>query len=402
MSPPLFKGDKYLKLFSMNAYPAVRIVYDFKHQASATKKGVVSIEIYYKGKRKRVNTGVRVFPSQWNNRHGVVKSIDAAELNQTIHSVLQNITDWINQLRLNRESFSFEKLERYLLTEKTEDDNFLKYVERKIDGRKDIRESTRRTQKKLVGSLKEFGKIMFFSEVTRERIREYDMWLHGRNYVQSTIHSYHKFLKIYINQAIDEGLIKHSPYTGIKIERGKSSLRKFLTEKELIAVMEAKIPTESLESIRDLFVFQCFTGIAYADLKLFDFSKVEERNGKYILHDTRWKSGEDFYIVLLSPAVNILKKYNFRLNVVSNQKYNLYLKVIATAAGIDHPITSHMARHTFAVYCLNHGVPIEILAKMMGHTDIKTTQLYAKITNMSVEAAFDHLENNLHPKITNL
>lgn len=386
----------------MNAYPAVRIVYDFKHQASATKKGVVSIEIYYKGKRKRVNTGVRVFPSQWNNRHGVVKSIDAAELNQTIHSVLQNITDWINQLRLNRESFSFEKLERYLLTEKTEDDNFLKYVERKIDGRKDIRESTRRTQKKLVGSLKEFGKIMFFSEVTRERIREYDMWLHGRNYVQSTIHSYHKFLKIYINQAIDEGLIKHSPYTGIKIERGKSSLRKFLTEKELIAVMEAKIPTESLESIRDLFVFQCFTGIAYADLKLFDFSKVEERNGKYILHDTRWKSGEDFYIVLLSPAVNILKKYNFRLNVVSNQKYNLYLKVIATAAGIDHPITSHMARHTFAVYCLNHGVSIEILAKMMGHTDIKTTQLYAKIANMSVEAAFDHLENNLHPKITNL
>lgn len=386
----------------MNAYPAVRIVYDFKHQASATKKGVVSIEIYYKGKRKRVNTGVRVFPSQWNNRHGVVKSIDAAELNLTIHTVLQNITDWINQLRLNRESFSFEKLERYLLTERTEDDNFLKYVERKIDGRKDIRESTRRTQRKLVGSLKEFGKIMFFSEVTRERIREYDMWLHGRNYVQSTIHSYHKFLKIYINQAIDEGLIKHSPYTGIKIERGKSSLRKFLTEKELIAVMEAKIPTESLESIRDLFVFQCFTGIAYADLKLFDFSKVEERNGKYILHDTRWKSGEDFYIVLLSPAVNILKKYNFRLNVVSNQKYNLYLKVIATAAGIDHPITSHMARHTFAVYCLNHGVSIEILAKMMGHTDIKTTQLYAKIANMSVEAAFDHLENNLHPKITNL
>lgn len=386
----------------MNSYPAVRIVYDFKHQASATKKGVVSIEIYYKGKRKRVNTGVRVFPSQWNNRHGVVKSIDAAELNLTIHTVLQNITDWINQLRLNRESFSFEKLERYLLTERTEDDNFLKYVERKIDGRKDIRESTRRTQRKLVGSLKEFGKIMFFSEVTRERIREYDMWLHGKNYVQATIHSYHKFLKIYINQAIDEGLIKHSPYTGIKIERGKSSLRKFLTEKELISVMETKLPTESLNSTRDLFVFQCFTGIAYVDLKLFDFSKVEERNGKYILHDTRWKSGEDFYIVLLSPAVKILKKYNFRLNVVSNQKYNLYLKVIATAAGIDHPITSHMARHTFAVYCLNHGVSIEILAKMMGHTDIKTTQLYAKIANMSVEAAFDHLENNLHPKITNL
>ena len=308
--PPLFKGDKSLKLYSMNSYPAVRIVYDFKHQASATKKGVVSIEIYYKGKRKRVNTGVRVFPSQWNNRHGVVKSIDAAELNLTIHTVLQNITDWINQLRLNRESFSFEKLERYLLTERTEDDNFLKYVERKIDGRKDIRESTRRTQRKLVGSLKEFGKIMFFSEVTRERIREYDMWLHGKNYVQATIHSYHKFLKIYINQAIDEGLIKHSPYTGIKIERGKSSLRKFLTEKELISVMETKLPTESLNSTRDLFVFQCFTSLYLEYYLGRTESPVLDEDGNQVFYTEGAMAGKPKYQIKHSR-----KKENLNLNI---------------------------------------------------------------------------------------
>ena len=103
--------------------------------------------------------------------------------------------------------------------------------------------------------------------------------------------------------------------------------------------------------------------------------------------------------MLLSPAVEILKKYDFKLNVLTNQKYNLYLKVIANAAGLGNSLTSHMARHTFAVYCLNHGVPIEILSKMMGHTDIRTTQLYAKVANKSVESAFELLENNLKGKV---
>lgn len=402
MSPQFEEVTHTETVSPMNKYPTIRIVYDFKRQASATRKGVVSIEVSYQRKRKRINTGVRIYPAQWSNLNGVIKAIDAEELNNTIHQVYQNVSDWINLLRNNRVSFSFDKLERFLANTRTKDENFIKYVERKIEIRKDIRESTRRSHKKLVNALKAFGKIVLFSEVTKENVKEFDMWLHGRVYVQLTIHSYHKVLKTYINMAIQEGLIMSYPYLGVKIERGKSKRRQFLSEKDLEAVMNADLPTKSLESVRDLFLFQCFTGIAYADLKLFDFSKVEERDGRYILRDTRWKSGEDFYIVLLSPAVNILKKYNFRLNVLSNQKYNLYLKVVATAAGIDHPITSHMARHTFAVYCLNHGVSIEILAKMMGHTDIKTTQLYAKIANMSVEAAFDHLENNLHPKITNL
>ena len=383
----------------MNKYPVIRIVYDYKRQASNTRKGVVSIEVAYDRKRKRINTGVKVYPSQWNNSYGVIKTLDAEELNNTIHQVYRNVSDWINQLRKNREIFSFEKLDRFLTSAQKGDENFIDYVERKIESRRDIRESTRRSHRKLVNALKDFGKIVLFSEVIKERIKEFDMWLHGRDYVQLTIHSYHKILKIYINQALDEGLIDNSPYLGIKIERGKSKRRKFLNEKELRAVMNAELPTASLENVRDLFVFQCFTGIAYADLKLFDFSKVEERDGRYILRDTRWKSGEDYYLVLLSPAVEILKKYDFKLNVLTNQKYNLYLKVIANAAGLGSSLTSHMARHTFAVYCLNHGVPIEILSKMMGHTDIRTTQLYAKVANKSVESAFELLENNLKGKV---
>lgn len=177
-------------------------------------------------------------------------------------------------------------------------------------------------------------------------------------------------------------------------------MRKYLTEQELSTIRQAKMGTSTLNKIRDLFVFQCFTGLAYADLAKFDFTGAVERNGKYIVHDVRQKSGENFYIVLLSPAVEILKKYNFKLPLISSQKYNTHLKIVATAAGVDKNLTSHMGRHTFAVYCLNHGVRIETLAKMMGHTDIKTTQLYAKIANSTVEAAFDSLENQLTVPLT--
>jgi len=121
-----------------------------------------------------------------------------------------------------------------------------------------------------------------------------------------------------------------------------------------------------------------------------------ERDGKSIILDRRKKTDEDYYIVLLSPALAILKKYGYKLPLISNVRYNYYLKVVAQFAKIDKPLTTHMARHTFAVFALNHGIKIEVLAKMMGHTDIKTTQIYAKILDSSVEAGFDVLEKSLN------
>ncbi len=223
----------------------------------------------------------------------------------------------------------------------------------------------------------------------------YDEWLHRQPYVQTTIHSYHKYLKIYIHDAMRHELLSEDPYVSVKIERGKSATRKYLDEGELEKIRKALIPHASLSQVRDLFVFQCFTGLAYADLANFDFTKVVERDGRYIVHDTRKKSDEDFYIVLLSPAVEILKRYDYVLPVITNQQYNLRLKAVADYAGLEKNLTSHMARHTFAGICINNGTRIETLAQMMGHTDIKTTQIYAKIFNKTVESAFDELEKKL-------
>lgn len=132
--------------------------------------------------------------------------------------------------------------------------------------------------------------------------------------------------------------------------------------------------------------------MAYADMFKFDFKNVIEDNGKYIIRDERIKTEEEYFIVLLSPAIDILKKYNYSLPKISNYQYNQKLKIVADYAKINKNLTSHMGRHSFAVLALNLGVKIENLAKMMGHTDIKTTQVYAKVLNESVKTEFEKLE----------
>lgn len=375
-------------------YPSIRFVFDRKHQATKNTKGLVQIEVTSERKRKWISTGIKLYSDQWDNRRMVINSPDMISQNKELTSQLQRIQDWVQELERKTEEFEFDKLDRFLST-RLISDKFIDYVDDRINERADIRESTKRAQRKLVNSLKGFGRIIYFSDLTKKNIMAYDEWLHKQNYVQATVHSYHKFMKIYINDAIRAELIDRNPYDGIKIDRGKSGKRKYLTEMEVKAIESAEIATPGLDRVRDLFLFQCYTGFAYAELANFDFTKAVERNGRYIVHDTRQKTGESFYIVLLSPAVAILKKYGFKLPVITNQQYNLQLKAVASFAKLDKPLTSHMGRHTFAVFALNHGVSIENLAKMMGHTDIKTTQIYAHVLNSEVEREFERLEEQL-------
>ena len=107
------------------------------------------------------------------------------------------------------------------------------------------------------------------------------------------------------------------------------------------------------------------------------------------------KTEEEYFLMLLKPAMEILRKYDFKLPIISNYQYNLRLKVVQEIARIKQSLHSHMARHSFAVMALNMGVSIENLAKMMGHTDIKTTQIYAKVLNKSVQEEFEKMDSKL-------
>lgn len=376
-------------------YPTMRFVFDRKHVATKNKKGLVQIEVTSEGKRKWIGTSVKLYLDQWHEKKKVINSVNSVQLNALLDGQMAKLNDFILELVRNNQQFDFEKLNAFL-EKSNHSGSFIDFVRTRIEDRTDLEESTRKQHRTLLQSLEKFGKINYMDDLTKANITLYDEFLHQQGIAQPTIYNYHKRLKRYLHEAMKFGLLDADPYVGLHFERGKFEKRKYLTEEELEIIRSCKINMPSIERVRDLFLFQCFTGLAYADFEKFDFEKdVEERNRKFIVADRRKKTNEDYKIVLLTPAIEILKKYDYKLPVISNQQYNIMLKVVAQYAGIDKNITTHMGRHTFAVFALNNGVPIEIVAKMLGHTNIRTTQIYAKVLNSEVEKGFALLERKI-------
>jgi site-specific recombinase XerD len=375
-------------------YPVLRFVFDRKHTASKTTKGTVQIEVLFERKRKWLGTGVRLYSDQWSEKTKVKNTVQSLDLNERLDAQIQNINEFINTLIKNKEPFSFEKLEHFLKYSQTKE-RFIDFIKRRVSERTDLRQGTLNTHSSLITSLEEFGRIIYFTDITTANIMHYDNFLHGKYNKQTTIHGYHKRLKRYINEAIKFELLKDNPYNKLKFERGKSEGIKYLTLEQINQIKNLEIASESIERVRDLFVFQCFTGLSYADLFNFDFSVVIKKGDKFFIRDIRTKTEEEYFLMLLKPAMEILQKYDFKLPVISNYQYNLRLKVVQEFARIKLSLHSHMARHSFAVMALNMGVSIENLAKMMGHTDIKTTQIYAKVLNKSVQEEFEKMDSKL-------
>lgn len=369
--------------------PTVRLVFDRKKQASGQKKGLVQIEVMYERKRKWISTGIKIYKDQWDDRKWVVRSIDSIEYNDSLREQFMNIEKF-----LASNPFSWDALDRYVKGEGS-GDNFIDFLDEYIKKRNDIRESTRKAHRKLIGILKEYGQIVFFSDLTKPGVLAFDNWLHGRkirklskdgreSFVkmkQPSIYSYHKLMRTYIHIAMNMGLLDNDPYGGLHFQRGTSEPNRYITAAELHSLTSAEMRSGSIARARDLFVFQCYTGLAYADLCLFDFSKADKEGNDFVYSGRRKKTGEEFFFVILSPAMEILRKYGYNLPVTSSQTYDKNLKKVAEDAGIDKPIASHWARRTAGMMLLNSGVRLETVAKILGHASVKTTeQFYASIT----------------------
>lgn len=184
--------------------------------------------------------------------------------------------------------------------------------------------------------------------------------------------------------AISAELIDRDPYAVFRPRPGRSKERQPLTAAELSRLRSAVLP-ERLARVRDLFIFCAYTGLAYSDSQLGGFFDIVERSGARFIDATRRKTGTRFLTPLLAPAEAVLRRYGGRLPLISNQRANAYLHEIERRLNLCKPLTTHVARHTFATtVALAHGVPVESLSRLLGHRDIKTTQIYAKVLAQSV------------------
>ena len=218
---------------------------------------------------------------------------------------------------------------------------------------------------------------------------------------ENTTAKFMQTFRMIVIMAKNNGWIYTDPFMNYKI-RLKRVDRGYLTEQEIQKILKKKFPTKRLEQVRDVFIFSCFTGLSYIDIKTLKASEIcTSFDGKLWIMRHRQKTDTPVNVPLLKIPLAILKKYDGQLPkgellpVLSNQKLNSYLKEIADLCGINKNITFHMSRHTFATMCLNNGVKMENVSKMLGHTNVRTTQQYAKVLNAEVEKDFEMLERIL-------
>lgn len=370
-----------------------RIVFD--RQKTATKKvaAAVYIEVSYNGVRNFYNTGVKLCSNQFKDGR-VVNCNQMLEYQERINDIRSAIENYISEKIRARESFCLDDLKKFMNNNVAgSKDSFLDFMYKRIYERP-IAESTRRTHLSLYNTLKGWGYIRQFNDITEKNIELWDDLSHKNAIKAKSVWNYHKILKIYCREAKRFGYIKENPYDKVKFRRDNASGHRYITAEEMEAIKGLRLTDKALYNARLCFLFQCYTGLAYSDMRLFDMSKVREVDGKLRLRSQRVKTNETYNITLIKAAIGLLQECNYKLPVQDLHFYNRNLQAIQYRANITTHLTSHVGRHTFATtIALKNKMPIEVLQRVLGHNSIRTTQIYAKVLQETVDAEFDRLDS---------
>lgn len=373
----------------------VRLVFDRKNITKGKKDipGLIQIEVRLIGSSKRVfiSTNKSICLSDFSYKDGnftCKNRNDADTVTRHIRSMLKKINNYI----LSDQCRKLEDVKLYDTPTK-KSDLVIPFVESEMRSRS-LKLGTVKQHNVIIHKLEEFKKIVVFDDLTYNNIVEFDKHIRKDGLDDVTAHKRHSTLNSYLREAVRRGLLSNNPYDTFKPKRGKAKDAVYLTIDELKVISEWKASSQKLDRVRDLFLFQCFTGMGYSDLEKFGKSEIKQEGDYEIIRSNRIKTDERFVIPLLPDAKKILLKYNYELPIITNQKYNDYLKVIAEFCKIDKKVTSHTARHSFAIYLLNEGVPIEAVSVALGHSNIKMTQHYAKLLAQStIKAIADKIIN---------
>ena len=255
--------------------------------------------------------------------------------------------------------------------------------------------------------LAEFIKVHYkrsdiaMNELTEDFIRDYCLYLRNEvGLAQSSVWIYSIPLKHIVTTAHYNGKIARNPFAQYKVDPDHKE-RGFLTEDELQAFTTIELNNPDLELARDLFVFGCWTGISFIDIKNLTTENISILGGSPWIVSKRQKTGVPFQIKLMDIPMQIIKRYepyrisNTLFNIGSHDTINKRIKEVAKMCGIEKRTSFHLSRHTFAVLALNYGMPIESVSKILGHTNITTTQIYAKVTNTKLEHDISMFEDRV-------
>ena len=222
--------------------------------------------------------------------------------------------------------------------------------------------------------------------ITFIQIEQYKAYLYNE-YEETTVGVYLRRLKTAFIFAQNTNKININPFFTTVIPKNTKEVEK-LDYHEIEKIENKEFSNNRLNKVKDMFLFQVYTGLSYSDMIQIEEKDLQQDNGMYFVRKKRQKTGIEFFTVLNNKAIELLRKYNFNMNLMSNQKCNAYLKEIQDICNITKPLHTHIARHTAATRFLNDGMPIEIVSKILGHTNTRQTMHYAKLMDKTVLNAF--------------
>ena len=371
------------------------LFYIRKNQVNKEGRSGIMIRLTVNGEIVQFSSKLDVVPELWdvNTQKMAGNSLKARQLNSLLDDVRTTLKNHYHDIEVHEAYVTAEKVRNAFLGITSRQQTLL-----------ELFRSHNEDVKKLVGISKSAATYAKYDRCMR-RLEEFmqtkyrikDIALKEISHVFIT--DFENYLR---TESKNNGWIFTDPFVNYKI-RLKRVDRGYLTEHELQKILKKKFTCSRLEQVRDVFIFACFTGLAYIDVR--NLTKENIRisfDGKPWIMTARQKTDTAVNVPLLKVPQAILKKYEGKLPnglllpVLSNQKLNSYLKEIGDLYGISKNITFPLARHTFATtMTLAKGVPIESVSKMLGHTNIQTTQIYARITSDKISRDMQALSGKL-------
>lgn len=385
------------------------------------RSGPVTIYLRFNinGGRAETSTGKACEPSRWNAQAGRASGTkeDVRTLNAYLDSLQAQAQELFRNMQIREEVLTAENVKNRFTGKEEKARTLIAVFEdhnQKMETLvgQEFEKSTLQRYKTCLTHVQDFLKLQYnlsdipVDKITFKVLNDFEYYLRSiRKCGNNSAIKYVKNLGKIVRICIGNGWLTVDPYTNYK-PKTKKTQRTVLTKEELIRLAEKQFSIERLSLVRDIFIFSCYTGLAYVDARKLKRSEVIKGiDGNLWIYTNRQKTDTLSRIPVLPAASAIIEKYadhpqsvnkGLLLPVMSNQKMNAYLKEIADLCGIYKPLTFHIARHTFATtVTLNNGVPIESVAKMMGHTSIKTTQIYAKVMDHKISEDMENLKQKL-------
>lgn len=391
------------------------LVYDHRGRTQKGEEGPVEVRVTVNRKPYYINTGVRVCKNRFVA--GTIKDIketnDADILNNRLKAVTAFVEQEVNKCLDERREIDVADIRRKVWSlgvaqDGGDDTSLIDWIKERAK-LLNVRKSTRMKYFTLCNKMLEYGKITRWQDLSVEAIYDFDTWLHQqdvhlsenqlnagmepRKMGDTGVSAYHKSLRAMLNRALKIGKIQSNPYDRLRGEfkHSKRETTEYLTEDQMQKILDIEpVQGSQVDMARDLFIFQMYTGLAYVDTQRFDATQYREVDGKWKFIGERVKTGVPYVSMLLPPVVEVLKKYDWHVPKMNNQKYNQLLKAIGMVIGIER-LHSHMGRHTFGTWMLSNGAKIENVSRMMGHTNITQTQRYAKVLAKDVYDDFERV-----------